>query len=226
MKRGLFVLAMLAVPVAGAAQQGADDRIEAALRRVSAEGIPADLLRNRVAEGRAKRVPADRIAEAVERRASSLIRANQVMREAVGRSDGAELSAAADAIEAGIGAGAVAEIARSSGAEDRAVALAVLTYLHGQQGLPVDEALTRVQGALRQGPDALRTLPAQAAAARGRGRANAPGQAGSPAAGGGRGNSGAAGPPASVPGPRNPPGTGRPDNPGGDRGQGQGRGRQ
>ena len=229
MMKGLLVLAMLLIPGTVVAQQGdAAARIETALSQARAAGIPESLLQNRVAEGRAKGVPLDRIAAAVERRASALIRAQDLMRQSVGQVGGPDLSAAADAVEAGVAGNAVAEIARSSRGEDRAVALAVLTYLQGQ-GVPVDEAVSRVQGALREGPEALRNLPSQAAAqARGRGQGGRPADAGPPA-GAGRGNAGRGGPPAGVPGPENRPGAGRPDGVGGGPPAGQrptGRGRQ
>lgn len=226
MMRALILAMMLMVPYGAAAQQSGDAtaRIEAALRQAREAGIPEALLQNRVAEGRAKGVPLERIADAVERRAASLFSAQELMRQSVGQTGQPELAAAADAVEAGVAGSAVAEIARSSRGDDRAVALAVLTYLHGQ-GIPDDQAVAQVRGALRQGPDALRNLPAQAAA-RGRGQTGRPADAGPPA-GVSRGNAGRRGPPAGIPGPGSQPGAGRPDNPG--RGQGgppAGQGRQ
>lgn len=222
MRLATIVAALLLLPMAAYAQQANDSasRIEAALRQAGAAGVPLSLLESRVAEGRAKGVPLDRIAAAVERRAASLTRAQDVMTRSVRGASVPDLSAAADALEAGVGPNAVAEVARSSGGDDRAVALAVLTYLHGQ-GIPVDQAVTQVQAALQRGPEALRTLPAQAAA-RGRGRGGPPANAGPPA-GVGRGNSGRAGPPSGVPGPSQRPGSGRPDTPG-QGGQGSPRG--
>lgn len=213
MKLAMMVVALMLLPLGANAQQAGDgaSRIEAALRQAGAAGVPLSLLESRVAEGRAKGVPLDRIAAAVERRAASLTRAQDVMTRTVRGASAPDLSAAADALEAGVGPNAVADIARSSRGEDRAVALAVLTYLHGQ-GVPVDQAVTQVQAALQRGPEALRTLPAQAAA-RGRGRGGPPANAGPPA-GVGRGNSGSGGPPAGVPGPNQRPGAGRPDPPG------------
>jgi hypothetical protein len=226
MKWAITCLAMLLLP-AGLHGQSADAgrRIQDAIDQAQRAGVPASLLESRVAEGQAKRIPMDRIAAAVERRAASLIRAQDVMARSVSGVTTSDLSAAADAMEAGIEAGSVAQIAQAAAGDDRAVALAVLTYLHGQQGIPVAQAMGQVQTALQRGPEALRNLPAQAAAARGRGvgQRGPPAGAGPPA-GVGNGNAGRGGPPAGVPGPNQRPGTGRPDSPGNSGGQGQGGG--
>ncbi|MEX2572488.1 MAG: hypothetical protein WD737_14405 [Gemmatimonadota bacterium] len=216
MRRTYLLLALALLPASLAGQQAGDPgaRIEAALARAQAAGVPEALLRNRIAEGQAKGVPMERIAAAVERRATALTRASEVMRGTIGAPTSADLSSTADALEAGIGAESVAEIARASSAEDRPVAIAVLTYLHDQQGMPIGQAMAQVRAAMQRGSEALRTLPAQAAAARGRGQGGPPAGAGPPA-GVGRGNSGGGGPPQGVPGQgQRPGGGGPPDSPG------------
>jgi hypothetical protein len=203
-----IALALLALTLAPAQLMGQspDARIEAAKSRATAAGVPVSLLESRVAEGRAKGIPMDRIAAAVERRAASLVAA----RDAMGRSrrdiTAADLGAGADALEAGIPANDLRTVIEQARSGERPVAIAVLTYLHETEGLPVDQALARVTSALGKGPDALRALPAQAAAARQR--------RGPPAASEqGKGARGA--PPAAVPGQGNRPGTANPRSGGG-----------
>jgi hypothetical protein len=219
MMNSKIALALLALALAPAQllAQSPEARIEAAKSRSTAAGVPVSLLENRVAEGRAKGVPMDRIAAAVERRAASLIAA----RDAMGRTrrdlTPADLGAGADALDAGIPGGHLRTVIEQARSGERSVAIAVLTYLHQTEGLPVDQALAQVTGALGKGPDALRALPAQAAAARQRRGQGANGQPGAPGRGNGNGN----GPPAAVPSPGNRPGTANPGN-GGGAGKGQG----
>jgi len=148
------------------ASQRPEVRIEAARARLEASGLPVTLIDERVAEGRAKGIPLARIAEAIERRSGALLRAGEALRPAVDRPSLAELSAGADAVEAGIPPEALRRVIARARAADRAVALAVLTFLHRQQGLPIETALERVAEAAGRGPDALRDLPARTAAAR------------------------------------------------------------
>jgi hypothetical protein len=165
-----------------AAGANAEARIEAARQRVAASGLPVVLLDQRIAEGRAKGVPLNRIAEVVERRANALLAAGNALRPTVAAPSAAELGAGADAVEAGIPADALRRVIADARSDDRAVALAVLTFLHSQRGLPVETALERVREAAARGPAALRDLPARAAAARGgagppaNGRVRAPGE--------------------------------------------------
>jgi hypothetical protein len=210
MKRHLaaaaVVLALLPLPLRAQSGDPAG-RIEAAQQRVAAAGIPASILENQVAEGRAKGIAPERVAAAVERRGAALLRAQEAM--GGGRRDlsAADLSSGANAVEAGVDAGALRGIADVAHAADRPVAIAVLTYLH-EQGVPIDRALEQVTRALKQGPEALRDLPAQAAAAAAR--------RGPPAAGGGRpagagsGAAGKGGPPEGVPPRGGKPGGGKP----------------
>jgi hypothetical protein len=166
--------------------QTTEARIEAARRRVSDSGLPVLLLDQKIAEGRAKGIPAQRIAEAVERRANALLQAGNALRPAVQAPSTAELSAGADAVEAGIPVNALRLAIAEARAEDRAVAIAVLTFLHRERGLPVATALARVREAAARGPAALRDLPARAGAGRGATRPNQPGATAGPPAGAGR----------------------------------------
>lgn len=215
LKRVLLAALLALLPVEGWAQPGPEQRIEAARRRAGQAGIPVGLLDTKIAEGRAKSVPADRIAAAVERRLDALSRARQAMtvqgRPAALTAD--DLSMGADALDQGVSAEVLAALSARAPNESRAVAIAALTQLV-REGMASDRALERVTAALRSGPEALRQLPGQAASERGRGNAGSPpgrGSSGDPGARGrGRGR-GQAGPPASVPGPRKP----KPDRPGG-----------
>ncbi|MFL5538777.1 MAG: hypothetical protein ACJ8J0_07270 [Longimicrobiaceae bacterium] len=203
MRRFVLAALLLFAPLSWAAGQGTpEQRIAAARQRATAAGIPVSLLDGKVAEGRAKGVPMDRIATAVDRRLGSLQRARDAMGggarpPALTASD---LSVGADALDAGVEPAALGRLAREAGADRRSVAIAVLTQLV-QQGMASEQALARVTAALARDPDALRRLPGEAhgngqgEARRGppdvRGPANA-------AAHGGQANGG--GPPASVPG--------------------------
>lgn len=200
-----LVLALSPVPLA--AQGDAEARIQAAQSRVAAAGVPSALLASHVAQGRAKGVPMERIAAAVERRAQALISARQAMARAAGGLSAADLNAGADAVEAGVTGGALRAVIERSRAEDRPVAIAVLTYLREERGMSENEALSRVTRALEEGPDALRTLPARAnAEARGKGKGPPAGRGGGKA-----GRPGNAGPPQGLPTPGKKPGSGKPD---------------
>lgn len=199
-------LVLAVVPLALEAQvpDQAQARIEAAIERVTQRGMPASLVQSKIAEGRAKGVPAARIAQAAERRAETLIRAHDAFARAGVQPREADYAAGADAIGRGVSAAAVGDLARSASPESRAVAIAVLSYLVTDLGIPQDEARNRVEAAGRAGPEALANLPAQAAAAMGR-RGPPPGVGqgqGGPPEGAGRGQGGppaGVGPPSGVP---------------------------
>jgi hypothetical protein len=205
----VFIAALLIVVVhADAARaQTTQDRIDTAIAHARGAGIPVTLLESKVAEGKAKGVPMDRIAAAVERREAALEKASQALH---GRTDvtPADLSVAADAVESGVSAAVLQAIADAAPRDRRVVAIAALTGLVKQGQLP-EAALDRVKDALKRGPDALANLPAQAAAgqARGGGQPDATGSS----AGQGR-SRGQSGPPASVPAPG---GSTEPTKPGG-----------
>jgi hypothetical protein len=190
----------------------AEQRIQAAQVRVAQAGIPTELLATKVAEGRAKGVSEERIAAVAERRASGLIRAQEALAGTGRRIGGAEISAGADAIEAGADGNALRSVIQQARDENTAVALAVLGELV-RQGIPVQQAHDRVTAALQRGGGDLASLPQQAIDARG--RRGAPESAGRPA-GAGR-PSGAGNPPAGTPGrPAGVPAAGtRPGGPGG-----------
>jgi hypothetical protein len=198
---GAALVMMLAAHVGpvSAQVQPPQDRIDTALARARQVGIPLALLESKVAEGKAKGVPLDQLALAVERRLNSLERASDAMKEqdAIGA---AELGAGAEALDAGVSAVVLQTIAETAPRERRAVAIAVLTHLVAQGQVP-ETALARVQDALARGPEALLNLPAQAGQ-RGAG-------AGPPAAAG-AGRPATAGPPAAVPAPGGTTQAGRP----------------
>jgi hypothetical protein len=200
-------LALAGLP-AGAHAQDPQQRIETARRRAESAGIPVALLDSKVAEGRAKGVPMDRIAMAVERRLGSLQRA----REAIGAAPRGvpvtqgDLSVGADAIEAGVEPAVLGRLAAAAPGDQRAMAINALTQLVSQ-GESSERALAQVTSALQRGPEALRRLPGEAASERSRGNGPPPGR-GNQGQGGVRGR-GQGGPPAAVPGPTERPGKGK-----------------
>ncbi len=224
----VVALALAGADAANAQVQPPQERIDAALSQARRTGIPVALLESKMAEGKAKGVPLERIAAAIERREAALESASQALR---GEADAtASLAVGADAIESGVNEGVLKAVAENAPRDRRNVAIAALTQLV-QQGYVPEAALERVRDALRRGPDALANLPAEAAAGR-RGGASQDGQR--PGNAGGR--SGAeSGPPAGVPAPGKPSQAGKPggqgnSNPGGNNDPGRsnspGRGRQ
>lgn len=139
-------------------------RLEAALATALEAGIPVSLLESKIAEGKAKGVAMDRIAAAVEARMNGLMQASRALKHArIESVTEADLSVAADAIQAGVNASTVLEMARSAPGERRAVAIAVLADLV-QLGLASESAMARVNAAIAKGPGALANLRAKAAA--------------------------------------------------------------
>jgi hypothetical protein len=194
---GLMVMALLAMPLA--AQTGPEARIEAALERARAGGMPVEVLESKVAEGLAKNVAMARIAVAVENRALAMERAHAALSQAQqGQPSVQDVAVGTDAIEAGVSEVVLAEIAATAGAERRTVAIAALAYLVAEGHVP-EAALDRVRDALARGGDALANLPGMAGGA-------GPGVGGPPA------GVPAGGPPAGVGRPGGPPGNqaGRP----------------
>lgn len=191
MSRFLLIVIVLLLPLPRSIQAQAGSpsvRIEAARNHAREAGIPTSLVDSKIAEGRAKGVPFEVIARAVEERVGLLIRARAIM-AAQGRGVGAsDLSVGADVLRAGVGEAALRDITLAAPEENRAVALAVLAQLV-QQGVPVGTAMERVREALARGGQALLRVPAQAADARQR--------RGPPASAGRR--------PAAVPGPGQKP---------------------
>lgn len=198
----LVVLALSGANAANA-QVPPQDRINAALSRARGAGIPVALLESKMAEGKAKGIPLDRIAAAIERREGALERASQALRGDPG--DAASLSVGADAIESGVNEAVLKAVAEDAPRDRRTVAIATLTQLVQQGDVPA-AALAKVRNALKRGPDALTNLPSEGSNGRGRGSSNGQGQGSS----GGRGGS-ESGPPAAVPSPGKPPQASKPD---------------
>jgi len=190
-----FVVAITALLTAGALPAfaqggpGAQERVDAAIARARSQGVPVSLLESKMAEGKAKGVPLDRIAAAIERREASLERAAQAMKGHGALTD-ADLSVGGDAVEAGVSNAVLTAVTDSAPRERRAVAIAALTELV-QRGIAPDAALARVREALKRGPDALAAVGGERddhAAARG-------------GDGNGNGHGATPGPPANVPAP-------------------------
>lgn len=169
----LYLAAVLALAPATLAAQdstattrsgGADARVEAALAAAVSAGIPVSLLERKVAEGKAKGVPMDRIAGAVETRLDALVKARDAMTTAhLASTTEGELSVAADAVQGGVSQTALATISGSAPQDRRAVAIAVLADLV-TLGRTSEAAVTEVQAALARGPEALANLRAESAA--------------------------------------------------------------
>jgi hypothetical protein len=168
----IFVLGLALAPTALGAQQGSPAaRIDAALETATRAGIPVSLLESKVQEGRAKGVAEARIAAAVEARLDALVRASTALSRAQARGLGAaELSVAADALQAGVSEASMVEVMTEVPADRRAVATAVLTELV-ELGMASDVALVRVREAAGRGGEALLNLRGQSGV-RGRGRLN------------------------------------------------------
>lgn len=184
------------------AQQDPQQRIARALERARSQGIPVELLESKIAEGRAKNVPLDRIAFAVEQRGAAMARAAEVIGGALENQPvpPEDVAVGADALQAGVQEAVLARIAETAGRERRTVAIAALTQLVAA-GIVPEEALQRVEAAMARGDQALMNLPAMA------------------------GQAGHQGPPAGIPAPGRPAGTGRPGQagpPGGAGGPGSG----
>ncbi len=152
----LLIAVTAMVPVSLQAQnasaQGnaqAQARIEAALQAAAAADIPVALLESKVAEGKAKNIPVERIAAAVEMRLHGLTRALETLKRAeVNGASETELAVTADGLEAGVSQNALVQISRNAPAERRAVAIATLTGLV-QLGHASEHALARVSAVVR-----------------------------------------------------------------------------
>lgn len=146
-------------------------RIEAAMQAAARAEVPVSLIESKVAEGRAKRVPEERIAAAVEARASALIRASETLRDArIEAASEGELSVAADALEAGVSQNVLIRISRGASDDRRVVAVAVLADLV-RLGHASENAFARVNAALTSSR-ALANLHAEVAAQLRRGGLN------------------------------------------------------
>lgn len=133
----------------GQAQAGpAQARIDAAIQAAARADIPTSLLLSKVAEGRAKNVPQERIASAVEARLNSLVRASSALERAGAETgSGAELAVSADALEAGVSESALIRVSRRAPDDRRVVAVAVLADLV-RLGQSSESAAARVNAAV------------------------------------------------------------------------------
>jgi hypothetical protein len=176
MKSTLFYLtaALVLTPVAVEAQAAAASssaqaqaktpqaRIDAAMQAAARANVPTSLLASKVAEGEAKRVPAERIAAAVEMRLQSLVRASQTLERAnLDATSEGELAVAADALQAGVSENALIKVSKNASGERRVVAVAVLADLV-RLGSASETAVSRVNAALTSSA-ALANLQAEVA---------------------------------------------------------------
>jgi len=161
----VFAVGVFTAPAA--TQAHFQEGIRTAVDRASNHGVPAVLLENKAREGIAKGVPAERIAQTVQRRAEALGRARLAFERAGMGPERAELTAGANALEGGVSEEALQAVAETSPDDRRVVAVVVLTQLVAQ-GKAAEEALVQVMNAVEHGSAALAALPAQPAAARGR----------------------------------------------------------
>ena len=136
------------------------ERIETAMTLAQEAGIPESLLESKVEEGRAKGIPMDRIAAAVDTRLGNLLAAQAALGDQIADVDPALLSVSADAIGAGVSGAVVGAVGNTAGADRRTVALAALTQLVSE-GVGSEDALVQVEAALARGPEALANLAAQ-----------------------------------------------------------------
>lgn len=159
----LCLAAALVLSPAALSAQDENARVDAALESALEAGIPVSLLEQKIAEGKAKGVPMERIAAAVEKRLEALVQARDAMTKAgIESATEGELSVAADAVQGGVSQTALAAISQSSSGDNRVVAIAVLTDLVAMGHVP-EQALTQVQAALARGPEALANLRAESA---------------------------------------------------------------
>jgi hypothetical protein len=152
----VLALALSVAPLAG--QQSPEERIEAAMASALSQGLPVEILENKLAEGRAKNVAMERIALVIQNRLRAMERAQVALQRGQQEPPSpAELAVGADAIEAGVSEVVLAQVAATAGRERRTVAIAALTYLV-EQGHTAQVALDRVTEALQQGGQGLGDL--------------------------------------------------------------------
>jgi hypothetical protein len=147
-----------AIDVARLGASAAD--VRAIVDRAAANGLPAELLVDKVREGLAKGVPPARIALVVHGLADSLGRARtEALTAAVAAPSKALLKAIVEAHAAGAGTGEVAAVLR--GGHDRVRGVQVLTDL-AQRGYPVAIAARTVSAIAGHGKNALDHLVGEA----------------------------------------------------------------
>jgi len=133
---------------------GCEIAVRAVVDRAGANGLPTEILVDKVREGLAKKVPPARIALVVRDLADSLGRARSETQNAgVVAPSAALLKTIVDAHAAGVGTAEVAAVLRS-GVQDCERALQVLTDL-AQRGYPVSVAARTVAAISARGKNAL-----------------------------------------------------------------------
>ena len=143
-------------------RQGAQARIDAAMKTAVKANIPTSLLESKVSEGEAKGVIASKIAAAVEARLNTLLHASTVMQNAgIEHQSAAELLIAGDALQSGVKDSAVVQVYRNATTGRRVVAMAVLTDLV-RLGVNSEVAFDRVNATLGSS-SALASLQAEVA---------------------------------------------------------------
>lgn len=152
--------ALVAAPLPAAAQQeDVLDRldrsypedvvrgVEDVLHRADELGLPRQAMADKALEGAAKRVPGDRLVEALQRRMEGLRTASEALPAGAGE---ASVRAGADALGQGLAPEDVRRIGEVASEADRPAALVVLGEL-SRMGVPVGEAEASVERALQQG---------------------------------------------------------------------------
>jgi len=126
--------------------------VDSIAARAGANGLPEGPLTDKAVEGWAKHVPAPRIVAAVAAYADRMVEARAAVQGGgVREPDGALISAATEALGAGIGAPSVGTVVRA--APDPSLAAPALTVAAAltAQGLTADQAVTVVADAMRGG---------------------------------------------------------------------------
>ncbi|UCC71544.1 MAG: hypothetical protein JSV86_14285 [Gemmatimonadota bacterium] len=197
-------------------------QIEGLLAQAEAAGVPAEPLLSKALEGAAKGVPAERVLAVLHSYAERLGEAGSLLGP---ERPTPELVAGADALRRGVPHDAVGRLARAHHRE-LAVPLVVLGDLM-EGGMPAEQALSIVDGAIRQQQSLEDMLGIPAAARRLMQEGHSPDEAANAinqAMGQGQ-LRGLVGPPGHAPGgPPVPPGSGPPDTKGqGKQGKGKGK---
>jgi hypothetical protein len=138
-------------PALGQAPAGLDSATAAAIAPVVAQARAANLpvapLYAKAREGQVQRVPVPRIEAAVRALAERMVTANEALKPSASDQ---ELSAAADAIRAGVGTETLKAMRRVGGDGSLAVPLGVLTQLI-VRGVPIEKASMQVVDLLQRG---------------------------------------------------------------------------
>ena len=148
---------------ANAAVATPDARIDAAMQAAAEAEIPQSLLESKVREAQAKQASPEQTASAVEARLAALVEARNTLQSAnIGAYSEGDLLVTAEALAAGVSADAIANVAGSASAGQRASATAALADLV-RLGHDAAHAGAQVSAALAAGANALVDLHASAA---------------------------------------------------------------